>query len=167
MLFMGQEFLEDKYWTDDPDNYPGNLIWWEGLDKDRAMQDHWTFTQDLIWLRRRHPALQGESVNPYYAHNDNRVLAFHRWIEGVGRDVVVVAGLNESTFNHYDLGFPQSGRWFEVFNSDYYDHFPNPQVAGNGGAIEALSPPRDGMPASATICIPANGLLIFSRDRGN
>ena len=167
MLFMGQEFLEDKYWTDDPDDYPGNLIWWEGLDKDRAMQDHWTFTQDLIRLRRRHPALQGESVNPYYVHSDNRVLAFHRWIEGVGRDVVVVAGLNESTFNHYDLGFPQSGRWFEVFNSDYYDHFPNPRVAGNGGAIEALSPPRDGMPASATICIPANGLLVFSRDHGN
>ncbi len=106
------------------------------------MQDHLKFMQDLIWLRRRHPALQSDSVNPYYVHNDNRILAFHRWIEGIGRDVVVVASLNESTFDQYELGFPQSGHWFEVFNSDYYDHFPNPWVAGNGGAIEALVAPQ-------------------------
>jgi 1,4-alpha-glucan branching enzyme len=168
MLFMGQEFLEDKYRTDDPDNHPGHLIWWDGRDSDRSMQDHHRFMCDLIWLRRRRPALQGESsVNPYYVHNDNRILAFHRWIEGIGRDVVVVASLNESTFHHYELGLPQAGHRFEVFNSDLYDHFPNPWVAGNGGAIEAASHPRDDMPASAAIHIPANGLLVFSRDRGS
>ena len=167
MLFMGQEFLEDKYWTDDPDHHPHNLIWWEGLQSDAAMRDHLRFTRDLIWLRRRHPALQGESVNPYYVFNPNRILAFHRWIEGVGRDVVVVASLSESTFQRYELGFPQSGRWIEVFNSDFYDEFPNPRVAGNGGAIDAAPYGRDGMPASATICIPPNALLVFARDRGN
>ncbi len=167
MLFMGQEFLEDKYWTDDPDHHPGHLIWWEGLDHDRAMRDHLAFTRDLIWLRRRHPALQGEAVNPYYVHNNNRILAMHRWIEGFGRDVIVVASLNESTFDRYELGFPQAGQWFEVFNSDLYDHYPNEWVAGNGGAIEASTQPRNGMPASATIRIPANGLLVFARDHGN
>ena len=167
MLFMGQEFLEDKYWTDDPDNHPGHLIWWEGLEQDRAMHDHFQFMRDLIWLRRRHPALQGESINPYYVHNNNRILAFHRWIEGIGRDVVVVASLNESTFPHYELGFPQPGGWYEVFNSDYYDHFPNPWTQGNGGAIEAFSASRDNMPAAATLSIPANSLLVFARDWGN
>ncbi len=166
MLFMGQEFLEDKFWTDDPDNHSGHLIWWDGLNSDRSMQDHLKFTRDLIWLRRRHPALQSESVNPFYVNNDNRILAFHRWVEGIGRDIVVVASLNESTFNQYELGFPQSGRWLEAFNSDYYDHFPNPWTAGNGGAIVASSLPRDGMPSSAMIRIPANSLLVFSRDRG-
>jgi len=164
MLFMGQEFLEDKYWTDDPDNHPGNLIWWDGLSSDRSMQDHLKFMQDLIWLRRRHPALQAGSANPFYVHNDNRILAFHRWIEGIGLDVIVVASLNESTFDQYELGFPQSGPWFEVFNSDFYDNFPNPWVAGNASMIEAFSEPRDGMPCSATIRIPANGLSVFSRN---
>ena len=154
-------------WTDDPDNHPGNLIWWDGLDSDRSMQDHLRFTRDLIWLRRRQPALQGEAVNPYYVHNDNRILAFQRWIEGAGRDVVVVASLNESTFDRYELGFPHPGRWLEVFNSDFYDHFPNAWVAGNGGAIEASSAPRDGMSCSAAIRIPANGLLVFAREHGN
>ena len=32
MIFMGQEFLEDKYWTDWP-RRPELLIWWEGLER--------------------------------------------------------------------------------------------------------------------------------------
>ena len=73
MLFMGQEFLEDKQWNDTPD--PSHLIWWDGLAQDRAMSDHLRFTRDLAWLRRRHPGLRGEGVNPYYVHDDNRVVA--------------------------------------------------------------------------------------------
>jgi 1,4-alpha-glucan branching enzyme len=167
MLFMGQEFLEDKYWTDDPEHHPGNLLWWDGLEQDGAMQDHLRFTRELIRLRHRHPALRSESINPFYVHDVNRVLAFHRWLEGVGRDVVVVASLNESTFYAYDLGFPQHGHWHEVFNSDVYDNWVNPQTSGNGGSVFADGGPRDGMPFSASITIPANGLLVFARDMGN
>jgi 1,4-alpha-glucan branching enzyme len=162
-LFMGQEFLEDKYWSDNPDYYKDNLIWWEGLKHDREMRDHLRFTSDLIWLRRRLPALSAESINPYYVHNDNRVLAVHRWIEWEGQDVVIVASFNESTFWSYQLGFPLPGHWHEAFNSDVYDHWVNPWVAGNGGAVWAESIPRDGMPASATLVIPANGLIVLSR----
>lgn len=32
MIFMGQELLEDKQWSNDPVWQPGNLIWWDGLD---------------------------------------------------------------------------------------------------------------------------------------
>lgn len=167
MLFMGQEFLEDKYWTDDPDNHPGHLIWWDGLEHDRAMQDHWRCMQELLQLRRKHPALRSDLINPYYTHNDNRVLAVQRWIEGVGRDVVIVASLSETAWPRYELGFPQPGRWREVFNSDFYDRWPNPLVFGNGGSIEADAIPRDGMPASATIRIPANSVLVFARDAGD
>lgn len=152
MLFMGQEFLEDKYWTDNPGDHKGNLLWWDGLATDRAMQDHLRFTRELVHLRRRHPALRGDAINAYYGHNDNRILAFHRWLEGVGRDVVVVASLNESTLWSYELGFPQPGRWFEVFNSDVYDQWVNPWTAGNGGAIDVAGSPRDGDAALGTGC---------------
>jgi hypothetical protein len=30
MLFMGQEFLEDKQWNDNPD--PAKLLYWAGFD---------------------------------------------------------------------------------------------------------------------------------------
>jgi 1,4-alpha-glucan branching enzyme len=166
MLFMGQEFLEDKQWSDDPNS--GHLIWWGGLASgDKAMVDHLRFTQELIQWRRRHPGLRAGSINVFHVHNENRVLAFQRWIEGAGRDIVVVASLNESTLYNYELGFPSGGQWLELFNSDVYDNWVNPWAAGNGGAIAANGPGRHGLPASASIVIPANSILVFARDAGD
>ena len=166
MIFMGQTFLEDKYWSDDPaaDNL---FIWWKGLEgSDKAMSDHHRFTRDLIWLRRNYPALTGNSINVFHVHNDNRIIAFHRWLPGIGRDVVVVASLNEGTFydHSYQIGFPCGGHWSEVFNSDIYDNFFNPISQGNPGGITADGPPIHNLQYSAHITIPANGILVFSRD---
>lgn len=167
MLFMGQEFLEDKPWTDNP--HAANLmIWWAGLEGlDKHMSDHHRFTRDLIWLRRRQPALRGEGINVFHAHNDNRVIAFHRWLPGIGRDVVVVASLNENTFydHSYRLGFPGDGHWQEVFNSDVYDNFFNPISQGNPGGVTASGPGMHGLPSSAGITLPANSILVFARDQ--
>jgi 1,4-alpha-glucan branching enzyme len=99
-------------------------------------------------------------VHPPDEHN--RVLAFRRWEPGGGHDVLVVVSLNESTLYGYELGFPAPGRWCERLNSDVYDHFPNPQVAGNNGAVVADGPPRHGYDQSARLTIPANSVLVFS-----
>jgi 1,4-alpha-glucan branching enzyme len=166
MIFMGQEFLEDKPWSDNAS--AGDNIWWDGVNgADQSMVNHLRFTSDLIALRHHQPALRGEGLNVFHIHDQNRVVAFQRWVEGAGRDVVVVVSLNESTFWSYDLGFPSSGEWLEVFNSDVYDNWVNPWVAGNGGAIWAKGGPMHGLPASATIVIPANGILVFARDAGD
>jgi 1,4-alpha-glucan branching enzyme len=167
MLFMGQEFLEDKYWSESPDHFRSNLIWWNGLDSDRAMQDHLRFMRELIALRRRLPALTADAINVFHVHNDNRVIAFHRWVPGVGRDAVVAANLREETWWGYDLGFPCGGEWLEVFNSDVYDNWVNPQTAGNGGRVWANGPPMHGLPASAHVILPANGIVVFAVDKGD
>ncbi len=44
MLFMGQEFLEDKYWSDNPGD-SAHFLWWDGLSLDRAMSDFLRFTR--------------------------------------------------------------------------------------------------------------------------
>jgi 1,4-alpha-glucan branching enzyme len=168
MVFMGQEFLEDKHWTDDP-NAVDLMISWAGLEGgDKHMSDHHRFTRDLMWLRRHQPALRGEGLNVFHVHNDNRIIAFHRWVEGEGRDVVVVASLRENTFydHTYRLGFPGSGHWEEVFNSDIYDNFFNPVAQGNPGGITADGSAMHGLPASAGITVPANSIVVFARDRG-
>ena len=167
MLFMGEEFYEDKQWADDPPHHAGTLIYWDGLESDRAMIDFHRFTTELIWLRRRHPALRGEGVATIAKDDFNRVLVLQRWVEGVGRDVVVVASLNEGTQHGYRIPLPSSGQWLEVFNSDVYENWVNPGVAGNGGAIDANGPGLHGLPASADITIPANSLLVFARDPGD
>jgi 1,4-alpha-glucan branching enzyme len=163
-VFMGQEVLEDKQWNTSPDS--SDTIWWDGVNEglDSSMVDHLRFMQDLIRLRWLQPALRGDGVNAFHVHDQNRVLAFHRWLEGTGHDVVVVATLAESTWFNYTIGFPHPGRWTEVFNSDVYDHWVNPQVGGNSGGISASGPPLHGFSASAEIVIPANGVVVFARD---
>lgn len=131
------------------------------------MADHLRYMQDLLKLRRRHPALRAERINIFHVHQSNRVIAYHRWLEGIGRDVVVIASLNEATFWNYQLGFPGRGRWLEVFNSDYYDNLPNPQIAGNNGSIQAQDIPLHDLPCSANLVIPANAILVFARDAGD
>jgi 1,4-alpha-glucan branching enzyme len=164
-LFMGQEFLEDNQWNCDPTD-SAHLIGWSGLDSgsDKAMVDHLRFTQDVVRLRWNQPALRGENVNAFHVHDQNRVIGFHRWLEGTGNDVIVVATLAEATWYNYAIGFPFPGSWREIFNSDIYDNWVNPVVAGNGGGISASGGPLHGFQASANIVIPANGMVVFARN---
>ena len=164
MLFMGQEILEDSNWSDNPEADPGTFVAWGALAADKRRRDYLAFARDLLALRRSRPALRGEGVNPFHVHDDNRVVAFHRWLEGSGQDVVVVASLNESTYADYRIGFPWPGAWREIFNSDFYDDLPNPGVAGNGGGVVVDGPPLHGFGQSAAIVIPANGVVVFARD---
>jgi len=161
MLFMGEEILEDKYWSDSPGPLRESLIWWDGLSTDRSMQDFFRFMRELISLRRDLPALRRGSVNVFHTHNDNRVLAMHRWIERSGEDVVIAANLSETSWFSYRIGFPHPGRWRERFNSDVYEHWVNPDVHGNAGGIVAQGEPMHGLPSSAEIVVPANGFVIF------
>ena len=160
-LFMGQEFLEDKLWSEDPNS--NNLIWWDGLNSDAAMGWQLRCTRDLIALRKAQPALRGDSIRVFCTDDNTRVLGFHRWLEGSGQDIIVVATLSETTLYNYSIGFPFGGFWKESFNSDVYDHWVNPQVAGNAGGITANGAPLHGFSTSAAITIPANTVVVFSR----
>jgi 1,4-alpha-glucan branching enzyme len=164
MLFMGEEFLEDKSWSDSSFDL---LLFWDGLKTDKAMQDYQRFCRELIALRRHQPALRSEAVNVFHVHNENRVVAFQRWVVGAGRDVVVVATLSEAIYHDYAVGFPGAGFWHEVFNSDVYDNWVNPITAGNGSGVTADGPPLHGLPCSANVVIPANGFVVFARDGGD
>ncbi len=83
---------------------------------------------------------------------------------GLGGDVIVVVSLANETMHGYEIGFPAAGRWREVFNSDVYERWVNPHVAGNDGGVTADGPPRDGLAHSAALTLPANALLVFSHE---
>ena len=164
MLFMGQEFLEDKQWSDDFDSHHDLLLYWAGLDwGDKQMFDHVRFTRELLELRRQTPGLLGQGFRAVHAHDQNRVLAFHRWVEGEGHDVIVVVHLAPFNRFNYRIGFPGGGVWREVFNSDVYENWVNPGVVGNGGLIVADPQPLHEFDHSAALVLPANSLLIFAR----
>jgi 1,4-alpha-glucan branching enzyme len=160
MLFMGQEILEDK--TGRYRRMENTLV--VGMaSADPLMRDFLRFTKDLIRLRKDYGALSGPGINVFHVNNAARVIGFHRWLPGTGDDVVVVGTLSEANLNDYEIGFPQSGTWREIFNSDVYESSPGHQPAGNAGQVVAEGPPLHGLPSSARIQIPANGVLAFAR----
>ena len=164
MLFMGQEFLEDKPWSDDLDHHKDLLLHWAGLDQgDKQMLDHLRFTRELLALRRTHPALRGQGFRVVHSSDRDRVLAYHRWVEGEGHDLLVAVHLAPFNRFGYRIGFPGGGEWQELFNSDVYEDWVNPNVAGNGGQVVAEPAPLHGMGYSAALVLPANSILVFSR----
>jgi 1,4-alpha-glucan branching enzyme len=163
MLFMGEDFLADKQWDDNESFHPDLLINWDELAANKAVQDYLRFMQDLVRLRRNQPALRSDSLRVSRAHSIDRVMAIHRWIEGQGADVLIALNLQEFNRFGYRIGFPGGGFWREIFNSDFYDQFPNTGTTGNHGGITAEEVLWDGMPASAEITLPANGFVVFGR----
>lgn len=164
MLFMGQEFLEDKQWSDDVSGHPELLLHWQGLEHgDKQMADHLRFTRELIRLRWQYPGLRGEGFRVTHCDDADRVLVFQRWVPGAGDDVLVVVSLANFNRSGYRIGFPSGGAWREVFNSDVYENWVNPNVAGNGGQIFADPQPLHEFTHSAALVLPANTLLVFAR----
>jgi 1,4-alpha-glucan branching enzyme len=159
-LFMGQETLEWRLWSDDPTQV-ANHIDWAGAAGDKNRADFLHFAQDMIRARRQCDALRGPSLRVSRVNSYDRVLVVHRWLEGLGKDVVLVASFDEDTKYGYQIGLPFAGLWREYLNSDVYDNFPNPTPAGNGGSLVADATPLDGFAASAAIVIPANGALLL------
>jgi 1,4-alpha-glucan branching enzyme len=163
MLFMGQEILEDKNWSDNPGFFKNTLIHWDGLQNDTVMRDFLECTRALVRLRRDFRALTGPAVNVFHVNNRDRVIAFHRWLEGAGEDVVVLGTLSESSHFDYEIGLPQAGQWREVFNSDFFESSAEHRVSGNGGAVSTDDRPLHGLPVSARVTIPANGVVVLAR----
>jgi 1,4-alpha-glucan branching enzyme len=159
---MGEEFLEDKNWSDD--RGANGLIWWEGLDgADPSMRDFLRCVTDLAHLRRGQPALRAAGARVSRADDFSRVIVLHRWVDGEGHDTIVVASLDERPKHGYAIGLPFAGAWREMFNSDVYDRCPNPAPVGNGGAVQADGGPLDGFAASAALSLPANGVIVLAR----
>jgi 1,4-alpha-glucan branching enzyme len=164
MLFMGQEYLEDKSWADDIQNHANLLLHWAGIERgDKQMLDHVRCIRELLHVRANQPALRSDGFRVIHADDQSRVLAFQRWVPGHGQDVVVIAHLSTTHQIDYRIGFPASGYWREIYNSDVYESWVNPSVVGNHGGVEARPEPMHGSEASAALVLPANSLLLFAR----
>jgi len=158
MIFQGQEFLEDGWFTDA-----------QPLDWDRA-ETYTGITElyhDLIALRlNKHGntrGLMGEQVNVHHVNDWDKVVAWHRWLDGgVGDDVIVLANFRNQAWEDYRIGLPTEGLWKIRFNSDWqtydadYDGHPCDEVTA-----EAI--PWDGMPYSASFKFGPYTMGIFSQ----
>lgn len=158
MMFQGQEFLEDGFFSDDDP-----LDW----SKAETFSGILEMYRRMISLRRNltgvTAGLSGPNLNIHHVNNNDKMIAFHRWDQGgVGDDVVVVANFANTTWNNYRIGFPRPGRWNVHFNSD--DEAYDPEFDGYGGFdIQTQSVGWDGLAQSAIINIAPYSVLVFSQ----
>ncbi len=153
MFFMGEEIgATEDYRYDDfvyhRDDFRGA--------RSSAGAFLFRYYQDLIRLRRSHPALRSRELQLVHVHDDNRILAFLR-TDG-NEDVLVLATLtNHPWSSGYQLQHPAivSGRWREIFNSDA-TIYGGDNVGNLGAAV--LSHHHD-----FSAVLPSNGVVAFRR----
>jgi 1,4-alpha-glucan branching enzyme len=160
MLFMGQEFLENGWFQNDPQE----LDW----SKATANAGILHLYRDLIHLRRnwfdKTRGLRGQSTNVFHVNNTDKVLAFHRWDQGGnGDDVVVVLNFANRSYGSYTLGFPRAGRWRVRFNSDWNGYSSD---FGNWSSYDtdAQGVPMNGMPFSGNVGLGPYTAIVLSQD---
>lgn len=159
MIFQGQEFLEDGYFSDtDP-------VDWAKATTYSGLVDLYG---DLIYLRRnlggKTAGLAGPYVNVHHVNNTNKVIAYHRWASGgAGDDVIIVANFSSTGYSSYNVGFPSGGTWKVRFNSDWsgYDsgfgNWASNNVTANSGA-------KDGMSYNGNVGVGPYTVVILSKD---
>jgi 1,4-alpha-glucan branching enzyme len=139
MLFMGQEMLATNQFSD---STPLN---WNLTSQHSGVVN---FYRDMIHLRRNLDGvslgLTGPSMTQQHLNNSAKVLAYHRWAAGSDDQVMVIQNWSATTWNNYNLSFPENGTWYVNLNSDwtrYGGDFGNVgrsvvQVAGNTGTVD-------------------------------
>src|SRR5207249_11749057 len=122
---------------------------------------------DLVHLRRNAAGttrgLEGNNVNVFHVDNGNKVVAYHRWMNGgAGDDVVVVANFSAKAFDSYDIGLPRGGTWhvrlnsdWRGYSSDFGDHASDDVVARSGG--------KDGLGFGGSVGVGAYSVVILSQ----
>jgi 1,4-alpha-glucan branching enzyme len=102
-------------------------------------------------------------VNVFHINNTDKVVAFHRWLNGgTGDDVVVVMNFANRYYTDYNIGMPKSGRWRVRFNSDWngYDaSFAN----WNAYDTQAFAGSKDGLACNANIGLGAYSVVVLSQ----
>ncbi len=159
MMFQGQEFAEDKWFTDER---PLN---WKLAKKHKGLIKMHT---DLIQLRRNFydntRGLRGHHMQVYHVNQEQKLIAFQRWQEGgPGDTVVVVINFANQTREGYTIGLPASGDWELRFNSDWkgYDKDFTNQPTFTMGAHKGKT---DSMPYYGLLDIGPYAVLIFSQN---
>ncbi len=156
LLFMGAEFGQESEWAE-----ARELDWW--LMEHPEHRGVHQLVKDLNRVYGESSALWAADVRPEgFAWIDaddaaRNTFSFIRRAPGTGSgtepaELVCVANFSATPHHDYRLGLPAAGTWEEVVNTDA--ELYTGSGVGNLGAVEAVSDPHHGQPASATIVVP-------------
>jgi 1,4-alpha-glucan branching enzyme len=169
LLFMGSEFGQDSEWSEQ-----AGLDWQALQDGNGFHSGVQRLVRDLNRVYDDSPALWQLDFSPVgfnwidASDADGNVLAFLRFAEpdetGPGaKTIACVVNFSGGPHLDYRVGLPAAGRWREVINTDAADY--GGSGVGNLGAVEAVTEPWHGQPASVSLSLPPLGVLWLARDR--
>lgn len=160
MLFMGQELLEDGYFSDT------NPLDWSRFNTFKGINKLY---RDLVKMRTNvnglTKGLMGQDTEILYINNKEKVIAYHRWEEKGPRDsVVIVLNFADREFKDLIIPFPQQGLWKIRFNSDWkgYDSEFGNELAMDTETLEC-NDDEEGM-HQARVNLGPYSALIYSMD---
>ena len=159
LLFMGQEFAQEKDW--DAEN---ELDW--GLLEEEEHQKMQHFVSDLNHFYQTHPALYRLDYDPdgfewinSISANEN-MLVFARNTEKKEDTILAVVNFSPVTYEKRKIGVPWSGKYKEIFNSDREEY--GGSGAGNPRVKQSRKEECDGREHSITITVPPMSVLFFA-----
>jgi 1,4-alpha-glucan branching enzyme len=166
LLFMGSEFGQEHEWSEQ-----AGLDWQALGDGSGFHGGVQRLVRDLNQVYRDNPALWRQDFSPdgfsWIDASDfgGNVLAFLRFAgpgeTGPGaKAVACLVNFSGGPHYNYRIGLPAVGRWREVLNTDAADY--GGSGVGNLGAVEAVSEPMHGQPASAVFNLPPLGVLLLT-----
>jgi 1,4-alpha-glucan branching enzyme len=158
LLFMGAEIGQWNEW-----NHDASLDWHLLQHREHAGLSR--ALKDLNWLYRSRTALHERDCEPegfrWIDCNDGdaSVLSYIRRGADPNDFVVVVCNFTPVVRRDYRIGVPQSGGYYEAFNSD--SEFYGGSNVGNGCNLHTLGAPLHGQPDSLSVTLPPLGAFVL------
>lgn len=171
LLFMGQEFGQEREWSEEREldwellrdhqaaaSDTGEMV---AIRSPHAMLRH--YVSELWKFYKKHPAMYQDDYTPdgfqwiSMLDADHSVIAFVRKCEK--ETLLVVCNFTPVTYEKFRLGVPAKGKYKEVFNSDSI------VFGGNGNSNPRLKQSKaekcDGMEQSIEIVLAPSAVQIF------
>ena len=161
LLFMGDEFAQEREWNHDID------LDWQLLG-DPFHGGVLRLVRDLNRLYRTIPALhrldcETEGFSWIDAANGaESVLSYLRRSRDPHELAVIVCNFTPVPRIGYRIGVPRAGRYLERLNTDAQDY--GGSGVGNAGEVHAEPHPMHGHAYSISLRLPPLGVVIFTAD---
>lgn len=158
LMFMGDEFAQEREWNSDI-----SLDW--HLAPQPMHQGIQRLVRDLNHVYRTTPALYEQECDPEgfeyvdATDADQGVLAFLRHGRSGGGPALVVCHFTPVLRQNYQIGVPRGGRYEERLNTDAEAY--GGSNAGNAGGVTATEEPCHGHPFSVRVKLPPFATVIL------
>ncbi|MDF1707670.1 MAG: 1,4-alpha-glucan branching protein GlgB [Paracoccaceae bacterium] len=158
LLFMGNEFAQNREWNHD------QSLDWHLLD-DPMHAGVQALIADLNRLYRDQPALHRRDCDPDgfewidASDTENSVIVYLRKSDDGAPPVVVICNLTPTLQEDYRIGVPLPGRWAEALNTDATRY--GGSDAANPATLQAETSPWHGRDHSLRLTLPPLATIVM------